>query len=105
SLNELAATLTVPLSLHDALPISDFWPDAIRKPLQDLYGAGGPGFLYAGLNAYRHANVKFERVGQWRVEPRQPSLWMRQNDGVFRSEEHTSELQSLTNLVCPLLLQ
>src|SRR5258706_10901497 len=25
--------------------------------------------------------------------------------GVFRSEEHTSELQSLTNLVCRLLLE
>src|SRR5437016_10963429 len=26
-------------------------------------------------------------------------------EGVFRSEEHTSELQSLTNLVCRLLLE
>src|SRR5437016_10220564 len=27
------------------------------------------------------------------------------NDGAHRSEEHTSELQSLTNLVCRLLLE
>src|SRR5437016_10933508 len=30
-----------------------------------------------------------------------PALW----DGKLRSEEHTSELQSLTNLVCRLLLE
>src|SRR5258706_11950290 len=29
----------------------------------------------------------------------------RRHDHVFRSEEHTSELQSLTNLVCRLLLE
>src|ERR1019366_3248860 len=36
-------------------------------------------------------------------------LWMRSNTTCFgldsRSEEHTSELQSLTNLVCRLLLE
>src|SRR5256885_3759792 len=35
------------------------------------------------------------------------SVWDRdcQNDGRFRSEEHTSELQSPCNLVCRLLLE
>src|SRR2546425_8491743 len=31
--------------------------------------------------------------------------WKRQNSGVSRSEEHTSELQSLAYLVCRLLLE
>src|SRR5262249_59330663 len=35
---------------------------------------------------------------------RQPVLLAKQLSSI-RSEEHTSELQSLTNLVCPLLLQ
>src|SRR5438093_7571364 len=30
---------------------------------------------------------------------------LEQQSGIFRSEEHTSELQSLTNLVCRLLLE
>src|SRR5437016_11221433 len=32
-------------------------------------------------------------------------LLVRPSGGLFRSEEHTSELQSLTNLVCRLLLE
>src|SRR5258706_14970710 len=34
-----------------------------------------------------------------------PSAMMADGDHVKRSEEHTSELQSLTNLVCRLLLE
>src|SRR5262249_62405019 len=39
--------------------------------------------------------------------PRQPCHHARNRpvDGIRRSEEHTSELQSLTNLVCRLLLE
>src|SRR5438046_6614968 len=38
---------------------------------------------------------------------RNPALWRLELawGGFFRSEEHTSELQSLTNLVCRLLLE
>src|SRR5437016_10615536 len=34
-----------------------------------------------------------------------PSIVARDRPGILRSEEHTSELQSLTNLVCRLLLE
>src|SRR5258706_3884400 len=34
-----------------------------------------------------------------------PAGWRDQYPGAARSEEHTSELQSLTNLVCRLLLE
>src|ERR1019366_10657449 len=34
-----------------------------------------------------------------------PECPSRMDDVLFRSEEHTSELQSLTNLVCRLLLE
>src|SRR5688572_32232349 len=38
------------------------------------------------------------------VEPL-PALWLRRGTGAGRSEEHTSELQSQSNLVCRLLLE
>jgi lysophospholipase L1-like esterase len=69
--------------LGDSHTAADFWPEAVRKPLQAAFGAGGPGFLYLGLGVYRHGGVKVQREGKWRVEPRRPSLWMRQNDGIF----------------------
>jgi lysophospholipase L1-like esterase len=71
------------LWLGDSHTAADFWPEAVRKPLQAAFGAGGPGFLYLGLGVYRHGGVKIQREGKWRVEPRRPSLWIRQNDGIF----------------------
>src|SRR5258706_873018 len=63
--NDTATTEIYTLSLHDALPISSWSPNASR--IRSTW-TSGPGFLR-------------------------------------RSEEHTSELQSLTNLVCRLLLE
>ncbi len=71
------------LWLGDSHAAADFWPDSVRKPLQARYGSGGPGFLFVGLGVYRHAGVKVEREGKWHFRPKQPSLWMRQDDGVF----------------------
>jgi len=71
------------LWLGDSHAAADFWPDAVRKPLMAKYGSGGPGFLYVGLPVYRHSGVKITRDGRFRMEPKQPSLWTRQADGVF----------------------
>lgn len=71
------------LWLGDSHAAADFWPDAVRKPLGERYGVGGPGFVHVGVTAYRHSGFKLGREGSWRVEPRQPSSWLRQNDGVF----------------------
>src|SRR5688572_31746203 len=85
--NDTATTEIYTLSLHDALPIylalgevQTREPDVI---LLDLYlrgGMNGPEFL--DLYRRRGGNAK-----------------------VIRSEEHTSELQSQSNLVCRLLLE
>src|SRR5256885_3351621 len=64
--NDTATTEIYTLSLHDALPISGFAEQGIR------------------------------RAGQGN-RPR--------DQGIRRSEEHTSELQSPCNLVCRLLLE
>src|SRR5262249_60336058 len=68
------------LSLHDALPIS----------LRGLV-----------LEPARVARRRSRAQGDFRHPiDRRPDV-----DGEERSEEHTSELQSLTNLVCRLLLE
>src|SRR5438477_13034156 len=76
--NDTATTEIYTLSLHDALPISAWWPrEATQKricPLPfppRLAGEGREGVSKTGV----------------------------------RSEEHTSELQSHVNLVCRLLLE
>src|SRR5262249_58969421 len=91
-----------PLSLHAALPISGTWSPVIstgheqtRSGVSDecLFVADGDGFLPTGWS-----------VGPWSAATLQGSAY----GGLLtrlRSEEHTSELQSLTNLVCRLLLE
>src|SRR2546430_5912807 len=74
--NDTATTEIYTLSLHDALPISEPMPP---PAVGWEYGQGSI------------ANEKFSPAG---------------NAGnCLRSEEHTSELQSQSNLVCRLLLE
>ena len=75
--NDTATTEIYTLSLHDALPICD---------------------QYDLVTALHVANWLTGVESQW---------WQRLTvlDQADRSEEHTSELQSLVNLVCRLLLE
>src|SRR5438132_6724861 len=75
--NRAATTETYTLSLHDALPIS--FRAACRR------GQSYPSILVLGR-------------GTWDVRRQSPRTRM-------RSEEHTSELQSHSDLVCRLLLE
>src|SRR5205085_12103882 len=80
------------LSLHDALPIS-----AAGGGPRDLDGVFGR--LRAGRQQDRLGRARDRRD---RIEPlRQPHIGL----VLQRSEEHTSELQSQSNLVCRLLLE
>src|SRR2546425_4141743 len=85
--NDTATTEIYTLSLHDALPIS---PD--RRPGGDGAAQGAQGA------AGRRRHGRGRQPGHLRacrgLPRRQP-----------RSEEHTSELQSLAYLVCRLLLE
>src|SRR5258706_14935378 len=79
--NDTATTEIYTLSLHDALPIFDVDRRELERALlEHLVEA-----LHAGGGLLGHA------------------LHLR--EAPLRSEEHTSELQSLTNLVCRLLLE
>src|SRR5262249_59978730 len=94
-------TATPPLSLHDALPISRSarrrpLPDHGRRPAAHAARVGHrPGRDRAGLPVGRPAAA----------DPGTPDVDAAVLGGYRRSEEHTSELQSLTNLVCRLLLE
>src|SRR5687768_18173301 len=81
--HDAAATNIYPHSLHDALPICDhdLYPIPDDAPIE-----GGP-----GADGDRHILV-IDR-DNWRLYE------------LYRSEEHTSELQSRLQLVCRLLLE
>src|SRR2546429_3877307 len=74
--NDTATTEIYTLSLHDALPISDFF-NGIRRAMElaEVFHREFPAVTY-------DVTIKIER-----------------------SEEHTSELQSRLHLVCRLLLE
>src|SRR5205085_10238356 len=79
--NDTATTEIYTLSLHDALPIC-------RR--------GATGRARGGRRQRRPAGATRTRLSA--IPPTGPS-------GHLRSEEHTSELQSQSNLVCRLLLE
>src|SRR2546430_12294183 len=80
-----------PLPLHDALPISRRQDDPFgRLPAQLLQQLQHDGLL--ALEAER-----IDRIEEIHAEPLARLIG--------RSEEHTSELQSQSNLVCRLLLE
>ena len=67
----------------DSHAAADYWPNVLRQALQERFGNGGPGYIYFGLDVYRHAGVTLKHAGRWRRAPRSPSLWTRQDDGIF----------------------
>src|SRR5262249_58794052 len=87
-LTDPAPPATSPLSLHDALPISGSRPRPRRTSSPASPSARS---TPSGASA--------------RPIPPSPDAASRSRRGSSRSEEHTSELQSLTNLVCRLLLE
>src|SRR2546430_12666672 len=82
--NDTATTEIYTLSLHDALPICAR-RSAERASRRRGRGGGQRGCAVAGGDGGLHRSVR--------------------HGGAQRSEEHTSELQSQSNLVCRLLLE
>src|SRR2546430_8469526 len=92
--NDTATTEIYTLSLHDALPIfEDLFQFAAR--LQKEHGLAVAAFGHAG-DGNIHVNIMVDRAS--------PGADARA-EAALRSEEHTSELQSQSNLVCRLLLE
>src|SRR5258706_2274660 len=95
--NDTATTEIYTLSLHDALPIwsgvrEDRRPGVLRAPRLPGFGErDGSARLYSRSTGPGRGGFSGFRCFVFALPG--------------RSEEHTSELQSLTNLVCRLLLE
>src|SRR5438034_6359602 len=87
-----ATTEIYPLSLHDALPISN--PAQPRKSFS-------PEALEELVTSIRASGVIQPVI----VRHRGPGYQLIAGERRWRSEEHTSELQSHSDLVCRLLLE
>src|SRR5437016_6498431 len=92
--NDTATTEIYTLSLHDALPISLMFDDNASGTFVILCTLS----IIASWLSTKHFS-KPQSMSQ------QKNLCDNHDGGQRRSEEHTSELQSLTNLVCRLLLE
>src|SRR5205823_15050171 len=91
-----------PLSLHDALPISSCRPPAAfltRRLLPPARPGPAGGHRRVGWRPRVPVGDRSPRRGVVRYSGTAPER------GRTRSEEHTSELQSLAYLVCRLLLE
>src|SRR2546430_16793843 len=85
--NDTATTEIFTLSLHDSLPISR---DVLNRfPRRSAWSFG----------FYRSGSCSsLAELGSFSLSARSAARWA-------RSEEHTSELQSQSNLVCRLMLE
>src|SRR5688572_32761395 len=97
-LYDTATTVIYTLSLHDALPIC---PGQASSALLDGI------FLRIGvIEVFPERDREAAQHGQRDTIDRAGILaWQQRRVLVGRSEEHTSELQSQSNLVCRLLLE
>src|SRR2546430_419453 len=92
--NDTATTEIYTLSLHDALPIYFFLAEAQLASVLEAVLAAGATYGRADLGRGTKVNVEFVSANPTAPRP-----------CPTRSEEHTSELQSQSNLVCRLLLE
>src|SRR5688500_19645341 len=92
-----------PLSLHDALPISNTldYVNSLFTGFDELHGDrrfADDHAMVCGFAEYKKQPVCV--VGHQKGSDTKQKIFRN-----FRSEEHTSELQSPCNLVCRLLLE
>src|SRR5205814_9222878 len=94
-----ATSNTSTLSLHDALPIS-------RKcPCRGRSDPRAPSHEPRDSQTLEPFVVELVLTLKQAIEPSQEVSRLRPLNDSVRSEEHTSELQSLRHLVCRLLLE
>src|SRR5205823_14737943 len=105
SINAPPTTEISTLSLHDALPI---WGCVYRcRHTRSAQPSRCGGYLHRDQSAHVHPQRRLGPTGEFHFSRRwdldQGEVGWR--GGLRRSEEHTSELQSLAYLVCRLLLE
>src|SRR5206468_11695443 len=90
------------LSLHDALPIFSIFQEQVMQ-----LAVVAAGFTPGEADSLRRAMASWKRrggIGPFR-DKLVNGMLTRGYAREFRSEEHTSELQSRSDLVCRLLLE
>src|SRR5205823_12219818 len=98
-LNDTATTDIYTLSLHDALPISS-------SPIASMSLTKATARNWSGSCILRCDSANRSACWSlWSTSIPPYSLIASEDAGTRRSEEHTSELQSLAYLVCRLLLE
>src|SRR3989440_5556564 len=95
--NDTATTEIYTLSLHDALPIYQ-----VQEARHGRFGIDHS-FVHVDVEKVRAAGNLVPRHGQRAFEIVRQDQFRKL--GRARSEEHTSELQSRSDLVCRLLLE
>src|SRR5256885_3471194 len=88
-------------------PYTTLFRSSIRRaPAQNRQGNAPPGHARSGPAGYGRTAGSSQRA-LWTAGTRGGFLEqdLQENQRAFRSEEHTSELQSPCNLVCRLLLE
>src|SRR5205085_10297281 len=98
-------TATSPPSLHDALPISGYLVDRLDHHIAYEVAPDAPVRSLIGSFAIDGPELPVDpRPATVLAPPLRGDGWLANNGCCARSEEHTSELQSQSNLVCRLLL-
>src|SRR5205823_13220036 len=100
-----SATQPYTLSLHDALPISLLDPDVVFRHDRTAVPAGASREVRGALAVARQFSGRAQGARPALVNGSVGLVVARHGRLSLRSEEHTSELQSLAYLVCRLLLE
>src|SRR5690606_39457020 len=100
SLTHAASSQIYPLSLHDALPISLLTVSSL--PFQPRSAAVSAKLAFLSLYTWIRPSLFLSSNF---TRPVSSQVLIHSGRSAYRSEEHTSELQSRENLVCRLLLE
>src|SRR5438046_6948251 len=90
-------------ALEPDIRASFFAPDDVNAMTKT--GLLGDAFFVTYMISAPILGLLADRFSRWIIVGSAVILWSLASGGSGRSEEHTSELQSLTNLVCRLLLE
>jgi len=71
------------LWLGDSHAAADYWPDVVRRSLQERWGDGGPGAVPLVARGYRHSGLSVDVDSNWKLEPAAPSSRVKALDGRF----------------------
>src|SRR5256886_5328177 len=84
----------------------DIWIDPLNADRILIAHDGGASFTLNGGKSYTRVVLPIAQMYHVHADARVPYyVYGNRQDGSSRSEEHTSELQSQSNLVCRLLLE